>query len=51
MNYSAPGAPELAEQTTKLLTHAGFEIDFDLPHERDRHFPDQSPFFFNAGAS
>ena len=27
MNYSAPGAPELAEQTTKLLAEAGFEIE------------------------
>lgn len=27
MNYSAPGAPELAEQTTKLLAQAGFETE------------------------
>lgn len=27
MNYSAPGAPQLAEKTDKLLTQAGFEID------------------------
>lgn len=29
MNYSTPGAPELAEQTTKLLAHAGFETEIN----------------------